>query len=213
VEFIVPLPEAAPDAYRRWARSRGDATPDGAGDGPSLRRAALREVERQAERAEADGRATVAPLLEVQAEMWDLAERGELDWDLLIPPGPADEELTDRIRETLRTTMVTGVVSSRSFRMVATGPGRLRLFGEVDMVVGDQIHQVVTAELEAGHRIVLDAAGLAFIDSQGLRVLIMVGAAAERLGLAPVVVQSAPPILARLLEVVAPRGFPGVELR
>ncbi len=89
--------------------------------------------------------------------------------------------------------------------------GILRLIGELDI----SNVEATQARLEEGLRgrksLSLDTSELAFIDSQGIRMLIILGEQALAQGSTVSVLNCSKPVR-RALEVAVPHGIPGVEI-
>jgi anti-anti-sigma factor len=96
-------------------------------------------------------------------------------------------------------------------RVVPTGPGAFRLEGELDLSNVQTLRRALEEELRQGHRLVLDAAGLSFIDSQGLRLLIDLGKQAADQGSTVRLLNCSRPVR-QVLDVAVPQGVPGVDI-
>ena len=93
------------------------------------------------------------------------------------------------------------------------GDGRFVVEGELDISNVEQLGDALWAELRAGSSVVMDLSGLAFMDSQGLRLFLQLALHAEKAGLAPVVLLNPSPVVRRLLEISVPHEVPGLEVR
>jgi anti-anti-sigma factor len=89
--------------------------------------------------------------------------------------------------------------------------GTLRLVGELDISNVEQVQAQLGEELVACQQLTLDASGLTFMDSQGLRMLIGLG---ERAGARGWTVRllNCSKAVRRTLDVAVPHGIPGVEV-
>ena len=85
--------------------------------------------------------------------------------------------------------------------------------GELDISNVEQLGDALWAQLRAGSSVVVDLSGLAFMDSQGLRLLLQLALHAEEAGLGPVVVVNPSPVVRRVLEIALPHGTPGLAVR
>lgn len=65
---------------------------------------------------------------------------------------------------------------------IASGRARVTLSGELDLAAAEAFKQVVQAEVDAGRAVLLDLAGVDFIDSTGLAAIIAVWSAARSAG-------------------------------
>jgi anti-anti-sigma factor len=90
-------------------------------------------------------------------------------------------------------------------------PAFFRLVGELDISNVPGVRDALTHELEQSNELVLDATGLTFIESQGLRMLIDLGQQAISQGTI-VKVANGTRQLRRLLQVAVPEGIPGVDI-
>lgn len=82
------------------------------------------------------------------------------------------------------------------------GPLRLRLSGELDLLVGEELEARLRQLQEAGDPVLLDLSGLQFIDSTGLRVIITAVIAARRAGWSLEVERQLPNAVERVLRLV-----------
>jgi anti-anti-sigma factor len=90
-------------------------------------------------------------------------------------------------------------------------PAFFRLVGELDISNTSGVSDELRHELKRSSELTLDATGLTFIDSQGLRMLIDLGQQAVSQGTL-VKVTNGTRQLRRLLQVGVPAGIPGVEI-
>ena len=67
---------------------------------------------------------------------------------------------------------------------VTHGPegARVGVAGEIDLATADRLRDAVDGELRAGRHVVLDLAGVEFMDSSGLNVILRAVQSAERNG-------------------------------
>jgi anti-anti-sigma factor len=91
------------------------------------------------------------------------------------------------------------------------GSASFRLVGELDASNVDQVRARLREELSRTHQLTLDTTDLTFMGSQGLHMLIGLGAEAVRLGTSVVVIRCSAQVK-RLLDVAVPAGIPGVEI-
>jgi len=98
-------------------------------------------------------------------------------------------------------------------RIVPTGiPGTVRIVGELDISNVEEAQARLEQELLNGQHLTLDTSELAFVDSQGLRMLIVLGRQAAAQG-SVISLLNCPNQLKRVLDVAVPQGIPGVEVR
>jgi anti-anti-sigma factor len=90
-------------------------------------------------------------------------------------------------------------------------PGSFRLIGELDASNVDVVRARLEKELRLAHRLTMDASELSFMDGQGLRMLIELGAVAKREAL-PIWLVNSSRQVRHVLEVAVPDGIPGVEI-
>ena len=93
------------------------------------------------------------------------------------------------------------------------GDGRFEVEGELDVSNAEQLGNALWAELRAGSSVVVDLSGLAFMDSQGLRLFLQLASHAEHRGLGPVVLVNPSSAVRRVLEISMPHGMPGLAVR
>ena len=86
-----------------------------------------------------------------------------------------------------------------------------RLEGELDMATADDLSQILRDAATNGDPIVLDFAGVSFMDSSGLRALLE--GAGQPNGSGPVVILNPSPQVRRVLDISIPGGTPGLEVR
>jgi len=89
--------------------------------------------------------------------------------------------------------------------------GTLRLIGELDIANVEATQSRLEEELRGNKSLSLDTSELAFIDSQGIRMLIVLGEQALAQGSTIVVLNCSKPVR-RALEIAVPHGIPGVEI-
>jgi anti-anti-sigma factor len=75
----------------------------------------------------------------------------------------------------------------------------VRVAGEADLTVSDQLCELLAAVLAGAQQLVVDVSGLRFIDVACVRVLVQASGSAEDAG-APLVLAAPQPIVARMLE-------------
>ena len=91
------------------------------------------------------------------------------------------------------------------------GSGSFRLIGELDSSNAPQARSRLQDELRAADQLTLDASGLTFMDSQGIRMLIGLGMEAARKGTSVTLINCSRQVK-RLLDVAVPSGIPGVDI-
>ena len=84
------------------------------------------------------------------------------------------------------------------------------LEGDIDMAVADDVRDAIEEAARSGARVV-DLSGVTFMDSSGLRALLLTGKAMN--GNGPLVLRDASRQVRRLFDVVIPEGAPGLEIR
>ena len=89
-------------------------------------------------------------------------------------------------------------------------PGALRLEGEIDLAVADQLSGVLDEAIASGITVV-DLSAVTFIDSTGLHAI--VNAARSLNGQGPLVLERPSRRVARLLGITLPGGMPGIVIR
>jgi anti-anti-sigma factor len=89
--------------------------------------------------------------------------------------------------------------------------GTLLLVGELDISNVEAVQAQLGEELVACQQLTLDTSGLTFMDSQGIRMLIMLGERAAERGWTIRLLNSSKAVR-RSLDVAVPQGIPGVEL-
>jgi len=92
------------------------------------------------------------------------------------------------------------------------GDGRFEVEGELDVSNVEELGEVLW-ELRAGSSLVVDLSGLAFMDSQGLRLFLQLALYAEQRGLGPMVLVNPSRAVRRVLEISLPHGLPGLAVR
>lgn len=90
-------------------------------------------------------------------------------------------------------------------------PGTLRLIGELDIANVKQVQARLEEELRLGHQLTLDTAELSFMDSQGLRMLILLGEQVAANGSAILILNPSKAVQ-RVLDLSVPKGIPGVKV-
>jgi anti-anti-sigma factor len=96
-------------------------------------------------------------------------------------------------------------------RVEPTGPGAFRLVGELDISNVQSLRRMLEEQLRQGKQLNLDTKGLAFIDSEGLKLLIDLGKQAAEQG-STVRVLNCSRQFRQLLDIAVPRGVPGVDV-
>jgi anti-anti-sigma factor len=91
------------------------------------------------------------------------------------------------------------------------GSASFRLVGELDASNAAQVTARLREELSRTNQLALDTSDLTFMGSQGLHMLIELGAEAVQRGTS-VLVSHCSPQVKRLLDVAVPTGIPGVEI-
>ncbi len=89
--------------------------------------------------------------------------------------------------------------------------GTLRLVGELDISNAERARARLEEELVACQQLSLDASALRFMDSQGIRMLIMLGERATARGWTIRLLNRSKAVQ-RSLDVAVPQGIPGVEV-
>ncbi|HXF56602.1 MAG TPA: STAS domain-containing protein [Actinomycetota bacterium] len=89
-------------------------------------------------------------------------------------------------------------------------PRRFRVAGEVDISNHERLVEALAGPVEEGGDLVLDLSGLEFMDSQGIRALLILSQRLEGRGRLKLV--SPGSVVSRLLEVVRADAFPNVEV-
>jgi anti-anti-sigma factor len=99
-----------------------------------------------------------------------------------------------------------------SLRIEATEiPDTVRLVGELDIANVERVQARLKKELTDNQELTLDTSQLAFIDSQGLRMLIELGEEANERG-SVILVLNCSKAVRRALDIAVPQGIPGVEV-
>jgi anti-anti-sigma factor len=93
----------------------------------------------------------------------------------------------------------------------AEGSPSFRLIGELDSSNIAEVDTRLREELRRANQLTLDTSDLTFMDSQGLHMLIGLGAEAAHRGTA-VRLSNRSRQVKRLLEIAVPSGIPGVEI-
>jgi len=90
------------------------------------------------------------------------------------------------------------------------GSGEFRLERDVDISNAEPIRRHLQDALSQSHELTLDVAGVTFMDSQGLQMLLRLGKqAVEERKIVRLV--NVPDQVRRLLDIAVPEGIPGVE--
>jgi anti-anti-sigma factor len=100
---------------------------------------------------------------------------------------------------------------SNLLRLERVHDGFFRLIGELDVSIAPAVTERLLTELKLARGLTLDTSGLRFMDSQGLRMLILLGREVSELE-TTVTVANCSNAVRRLLEVSIPNGIPGVEI-
>jgi anti-anti-sigma factor len=90
-------------------------------------------------------------------------------------------------------------------------PGSFILSGELDVSNVSEIQDRLMTEVADGQGLTLDTSQLGFMDSQGLRMLIVLGKKAADQGQV-VRILNCSPAVQLLLDTAVPDGLPGVEV-
>jgi len=83
--------------------------------------------------------------------------------------------------------------------------------GELDVSNVEEVKAQLADGLRANGQLTLDTAGLTFMDSQGLRMLIQLGRLADETG-STIQLTNCPPQVQLVLDVSVPNGIPGVKI-
>jgi anti-anti-sigma factor len=86
----------------------------------------------------------------------------------------------------------------------------LRLSGEIDLAVADDVQTAILGAFEDGIA-VIDMSEVTFLDSAGIRALLTAARAVEARG--TLVVQEPSAAVTRVLEIVLPHGAAGLDVR
>jgi anti-anti-sigma factor len=238
VDVVIRLPLAPPQDYLLWldwweaveevdtAQLDADVSAE-VEPGRSASRLIpvhVRIVAAQARAALEHGRSLVAPDLAGDSTMWERSiEYGHRRRDRLRRLSregvgvPAFPDKLVALREAVIHAIQSGLDGSGTplSKGLHLFPrpllGHLRLIGELDHLTVEQLEEACRAELDAGSRLHLDVAGITFMDSQGLRLLIRLGGMALESGLGPVVVANPSGPMQRVLKLAVPKGIPGLK--
>jgi anti-anti-sigma factor len=93
----------------------------------------------------------------------------------------------------------------------ADDPTTLRLIGELDTSNVPEVTARLQDEFRRAGHLTVDTSEITFMDSQGLRMLIVLGAEATEAGTTVTVVNGSNQVK-QLLGVAVPTGIPGVEI-
>jgi anti-anti-sigma factor len=241
VQVTIRLPAASPGLYLRWvewwrdierfAAGLASEAVASVGTGPTepvverLLPIHMRLIEVQAKDALKKGRSEVAPELTGDPELLDRSldystKRGE--WllglaraGLSVPKFPSElVSLRERVVASVQSAMsAPTVVGTPAELLAGEEPGRFSLIGDIDMSNFETLGAQLESELAAGRRLTLDMAGVSFMDSQGLRMLIALGRRAHEGGLDPVVLLDPSEAVQRVLGIAVPEGIPGMDIR
>jgi anti-anti-sigma factor len=88
------------------------------------------------------------------------------------------------------------------------GPG-LRVSGELDLLTVPQLRDALSNAGDRSRDLVLDFAGVSFVDSSGLGLLLATARATQERG-AALVLRAPTPTVRRLLGIAIPDGVPGL---
>ena len=94
---------------------------------------------------------------------------------------------------------------------VGPSPGTVRPAGEIDIATAPLLRTALTQARDSGEQVVVDMAGVTFIDSSGLHALL--SAASSLNGAAPLVLENVGPQVERLLEIVGAHRTSTLEIR
>jgi anti-anti-sigma factor len=98
------------------------------------------------------------------------------------------------------------------FRVSKIGAdGRFKLSGELDVACSDGLVEVVKLAIEQGGDITLDMADVRFIDSSGIRALLAISRQLH--GRGRLILESAIPLVRRILDTAGADRFPDFEIR
>ena len=106
---------------------------------------------------------------------------------------------------------MTEPVSSETVTIEVGPDGAIIVSGEIDMAGGPLVEAAANERTNTGP-VVIDLAGVSFIDSSGLRSLLALSRAADAQG-SSVTLRSVGPEVARLLEITGTAGLFGIEER
>jgi anti-anti-sigma factor len=241
VQVTIQLPAASPGLYLRWvawwrdverfASGRAREAVANVGTGPNepaverLLPIHIRLIEAQARNASRNQRDEVTPELTGDPTLFlkslDYStRRGE--WllglaraGLNVPRFPSElVPLRERVVAAMqRAESAPAFLGTPAQVLAGEEPGSFALIGEIDVSSVEAPGERLETVLAEGRALTLDMAGVSFMDSQGLRMLIRLGRLAEERGLGPVVVLDPSEAVNRVLQVAAPGGLPGVEIR
>jgi anti-anti-sigma factor len=92
------------------------------------------------------------------------------------------------------------------------GPlGDVQLSGEIDISNVDQVKSELEEVFRETGRLAIDTSAVSFMDSQGLRMIIQLGAQAVEADTVIQIVNCSPQVQ-RLFDLSVPNGLPGVEI-
>ena len=98
-----------------------------------------------------------------------------------------------------------------AFRAVpVTSPRGFRLEGEIDLSNASSLAELIEGSVEAGGDITLDLAGVAFMDSTAIQVLLRAGKAIE--GRGRVILSQPGSLVSNVLKLIKADRLPGIEM-
>jgi anti-anti-sigma factor len=226
-EITIRLPVAPPEVYRRyldwWRALEAVVAEEAAHTSTSmLIPGQAADLKAQVDAAWAEGRSEVAPTVSGDALIWRIALSHSDRRDRWLEEAagtrpeiptldPEAAALRERILEAIRERL------SESIQLLdilpGGDPGMFRLLGELDLTNADTLRTALESELDLGNRLALDLTDVAFMDSNGIRLLISIGRRARAAGVDPVVLTSLSAAVRRVLEVAVPDGVPGVVIQ
>jgi anti-anti-sigma factor len=89
-------------------------------------------------------------------------------------------------------------------------PPMLQLDGEIDLSTADQLRTALEDALAKDPHVVIDMAGVTFVDAAGLRALLKVAESRDGAGALPLLNAHR---VARILEIVGLREMPSIDIR
>src|SRR5262249_22780396 len=97
-----------------------------------------------------------------------------------------------------------------SINLVEGSPPVLRVAGEIDMATAESLAAALKEAIAADATVIIDMAGVTFVDAAGLQVILH--AAASKNGLGPLTLVNAARV-AWLLELVGLQALPSIDVR